>query len=66
MKRAYFTILSLVCFTSCSTMFPEILKTAEDVIDDTAITQKVSRESLQRNTNVKCTIELDNGQTQSK
>ena len=66
MNRAYLPILSLLCLSSCAAMLPEILKTAEDVIDDDAVRIIVSKEAFQRNTNLKATVELDNGQIQQK
>jgi len=56
-------LIPLLILTSCG-MMPNFLQTAEDIIDDDAITIKVSRESLGRNTNVTAYVELDNKQTQ--
>ena len=55
-------LLAIIC--SCS-LVPQMLGEAEHIIDDTAISIKVSQEALQRQTNVKATVELDNGQVQT-
>ena len=60
-------LLFILCSitTSCG-YIPNLITTAEHVADDTAVSIKVSQEALQRQTNVKATIELDNGQVQVK
>ena len=41
-------------------MLPELSQEVEHIIDDTAISQKISVEALQRGTNVRSTIEVCN------
>lgn len=57
--------LLLLSLSSCGFM-PQLLQEAEHVIDDTAISIKVSQEAIQRKTNVKASVELDNGQIQDR
>ena len=42
-------------------MMPSILSEAENIIDDDAITIKISREALGRNTNIQAHVDLENG-----
>jgi DNA-directed RNA polymerase subunit RPC12/RpoP len=70
MKKALFAFIKNITFaiplfmlTGCAGI-PSFLQTAEDIIDDDAITIKVSREALGRNTNIIARVELDNGQVQ--
>lgn len=56
-------LLPLVLFTGCGCL-PQVLSEAENIVDDDAIKITVSREALGRQTNVKASIELDNGQLQ--
>ena len=51
-------LLAIIC--SCS-MMPSILSEAENIIDDDAITIKISREALGRNTNIQAHVDLENG-----
>lgn len=53
----------LAFLTSCGAL-PQFLNEVEHVADDTAVSIKVSQEALQRQTNIKASIELDNGQVQ--
>lgn len=59
-----FSIFLLIC-SSCGLM-PQLLQEVEHIADDTAIKICVSQEALQRQTNVKASVELDNGQIQNR
>lgn len=61
MKNVLIFILLICMLNSCGYM-PQILQEAENIIDDDAITISISREAIQRQTNLKATVELDNGQ----
>ena len=56
-RFSYIMMLGFV--TSCGVM-PQLLQEAEHIIDDSAITQKISQEALQKGTNVRATIEVCN------
>ena len=47
-------------------MLPQLANEAEHIIDDTAVNIKISQEAFQRQTNLKASVELDNGQVQGK
>jgi hypothetical protein len=57
----YLSIFFLISLSSCGSL-PQLINTAEHIADDEAIQIKVSQEALQRQTNVKAYVELDNGQ----
>jgi hypothetical protein len=52
-------LLFIFVLTSCG-MMPTLLNDVEHVIDDTAVSQKISIEALQKGTNVRSTIEVCN------
>lgn len=62
MKNVLIFIWLICILNSCGYM-PQVLQEAENIIDDDAITITVSREAIQRQTNLKAIVELDNGQT---
>lgn len=55
----------IMCFTSCQAL-PQFFSTAEDIADDTAIKTEISKEAIQRNTNVHLYIDLENNEMQGK
>lgn len=57
----FIQIISMFMLSSCG-ILPQLATEAENIIDDDAIKIVVSREALGRQTNVKASIELDNGQ----
>lgn len=61
----YALTLCLAMLTSCGYV-PQMLQEAENIADDDAVKVTVSREAIQRNTNLRATIELDNGQIQTQ
>lgn len=57
MKHFIFPII--VCLQSC-TALPTLFDDAEKIADDTAVKVEVSREAMQRDTDLKVTIEVVN------
>jgi len=65
---AFTSLACMACLTYCTScgIMPQLASEAENIIDDDAITIKCSREALGRQTNVRASIELDNGQSLTK
>jgi uncharacterized protein YcfL len=61
MKRYVGLILILFLFTSCGA-WPQALQTVEDIADDTAVKVEVSREAIQKDSDVTINVELKNSQ----
>jgi len=57
--------LFLLFLSSCSAM-PQLFQEAEHVLDDEAVTIKISQEAFNRQTNIKAFVEIDNNNVQVK
>jgi hypothetical protein len=57
-------IFLLVC-TGCSTL-PQLYQAAEDIADDDAINVTVSREAIQKDTNLQISVDLTNSYQEAK
>lgn len=57
MKILY--IFCVLLMTSCQTL-PQLYQAAESIADDDAIQVKISKESIQKNTDVNVTVEVKN------
>ena len=49
----------MVSFSSCQTL-PQLYQSAEDILDDKAIEVVISREAIQKQTNLNITIDVKN------
>lgn len=61
MKHTKFLIFLMV-LTGCQSL-PQLYQTAEDIADDTAVKVEVSREAIQKQTDVDIIINIKNNQT---
>jgi hypothetical protein len=53
-------LLMLNLLTSCAAMMPEIFKSVEDIATDTALKIEVDKEALQRDTDIKISVDVIN------
>lgn len=60
-----FIFLPILLFSSCAAM-PQMFQSIEDIADDTAIKVEVSKEALQKNTNLTVTVDVINDDGKSK
>lgn len=58
-------IILLILMTSCNTL-PQLYQTAEDIINDEAIEVIISREAIQRQTDITVSVDVKNNQSANK
>ena len=53
------SFLTFMAFTSCSSL-PQFYQAAENIADDNAVRVEIQKESLQKDTNVKISVDVVN------
>jgi len=61
--HCYSYLIALFLMTACSSL-PQLYQAMEEVADDTAMNIKVSREALQKDTNVRLSVDVINAPKQ--
>lgn len=61
----FIIFLSMVFLTSCGS-FPQLFQAAEDIADDKAIDVMISREAIQKQTDVTISVDVRNNMNSTK